>query len=74
MTPAAKLAKLALDRIMNLKKYRVRLRMAEFSGHGVMPFDLTIRNDIATVDLLATDMQDARRQVSEYFGSSDWVD
>ena len=74
MTPAAKLAKQAIDRVMNLKQYRVRLRMAEFSGYGVMPFDLTIRNDIATVDLLATDMQDARRQVSEYFGSSDWVD
>jgi len=71
---SAILAKQAIDRVMNLKKYRVRLKLDEFEGFGVVPFDLKIRAGIATVELLATDMDDAKRQVSAYFKSDDWVD
>lgn len=71
---SAKLAAQLIERVKNLKKHTVMLKIDGFTGHGPVPFDLKITKGLATVTVLATDMLDAKRQVSAYFGSDDWVD
>ena len=64
---SAKLAKEAIDRIMNLKSYTVSVPVEEgWLPHGVVPFNIKIKDCIATVTLPALSKAEAKRKLQDY--------
>jgi hypothetical protein len=67
MPHPADITKQVLDRIMKLKEYTVRIRVEEgWLPHGVVPFDIKIKNCIATVKIPALSKSEAQQKVQDY--------
>jgi hypothetical protein len=67
MPHPADITKQVLDRIMKLKEYTVRIRVEEgWLPHGVVPFDIKIKNCIATVKIPALSKAEAQQKVQDY--------
>ena len=73
MPHPADITKQVLDRIMKLKEYTVRIRVEEgWLPHGVVPFDIKIKNCIATVKIPALSKSEAQQKVQDYIdGNND---
>jgi hypothetical protein len=57
-----------MNRIKNLKEFTVTMEIPEdFSFRGVIPYDMTISKNIATITLVAVDEKEANEKVYEYF-------
>jgi hypothetical protein len=64
-----------LDRLMNLKEFTVSVPVEEnWIPNGVVPFDIKIKNGIATVTVPALTEDEARSKITAYFNSSDSED
>lgn len=67
MSQSADITKQILDRIMNLKSYTVSVPVEEgWLPHGVVPFDIKIKNCIATVTLPALSRKEAKQKLQDY--------
>lgn len=74
MQKPSDIAKQVIDRVMNLKEFTVKVRVEDnWTPNGMVPFDIKIKNNIATVKIPALTKIEAKQKVSEYFGSDDWV-
>lgn len=74
MPHPADLTKQVIDRLMNLKEFTVKVRVEDnWLPNGVAPFNIHIKNNIATVKIPALNKKEAREKVAEYFGSDDFV-
>lgn len=72
---SAKLAKEAIDRIMKLKEFTVRVPVEEgWLPHGVVPFNITIKKGIATVTVPALNKSEAHQIVEAYIKGVDDTD
>lgn len=57
-----------MSRIKNLKQFTVTMEVPEeFSFNGVIPYDMTISENVAIVRLVAVDEKEANEKVYEYF-------
>ena len=64
------LTKTVIDRLMNLKEFTVKVPVERgWLPNGVVPFDIKIKNGIATVTLPALTSTEAREKVLDYFRS-----
>ena len=62
------LTKSVIDRLMNLREFTVKVPVEQgWLPNGVVPFDIKIKNSIATVTLPALTSTEAREKVLEYF-------
>jgi len=67
MKTYADVTKDTINRLMNLKEYTVSVPVEEgWLPFGVVPFDIKIKNCIATVTLPALNEQEARQKVLDY--------
>ena len=67
MPHPADITKQVLDRIMKLKSYTVSVPVEEgWLPHGVVPFDIKIKNCIATVKIPALSKSEAQQKVQDY--------
>ena len=61
-----------INRLMNLKEFTVSVPVEEnWMPNGVVPFDIKIKNGIATVTIPALTEDEARSKIIAYFNSSD---
>lgn len=57
-----------MSRIKNLKQFTVTMEVPDkFSFNGVIPYDMTISENVAIVRLVAVDEKEANEKVYEYF-------
>ena len=68
------ITKQVIDRLMNLKEYTIKVRVEDnWLPVGIVPFNIHIKDNIATVSLPALNEDEAKEKVSEYFGSDDFI-
>ena len=61
-----------IDRLMNLKEFTVSVPVEEnWMPNGVVPFDIKIKNGIATVTIPALTKAEAHSKIEAYFNSSE---
>lgn len=66
------LTKQIIDRLMNLQEFTVSVPVEEgWMPNGVVPFDIKIKNGIATVTVPALTEAEARSKIVAYFNSSE---
>jgi hypothetical protein len=67
--------KQVMTRLMNLKEFTVTVPVEEnWMPNGVVPFDIKIKNGIATVSVPALTEAEARSKITAYFSSSNEED
>jgi hypothetical protein len=75
MSHPANLTQKVIERMMNLKEFTVSVPVEEnWLPNGVVPFDIKIKNGIATVSIPALNEDEARSKAIAYFSSSDLED
>jgi hypothetical protein len=68
------LTKKVIDRLMNLKEFTVKVRVEDnWTPVGIVPFNIHIKANIATVTIPALTEDEAKEKVAEYFGSDDFI-
>ena len=66
------LTKQIIDRLMNLQEFTVSVPVEEgWMPNGVVPFDIKIKNGIATVTVPALTEAEAHSKIVAYFNSSE---
>jgi hypothetical protein len=64
-----------IDRLMNLQEFTVSIPVEEnWMPNGVVPFDIRIKNGLATVSVPALTEDEARSKIIAYFNGSDQED
>jgi hypothetical protein len=65
----------AIERMMNLQEFTVTVPVEDgWLPNGVVPFDIRIKNGLATVSIPALTETEARSKIIAYFDSSDRED
>ena len=68
------ITKQVIDRLMNLKEFTLKVRVEDnWLPVGIVPFNIHIKDNIATVSIPALSEAEAKEKVAEYFGSDDFV-
>ena len=69
------ITKQIIDRLMNLQEFTVSVPVEEnWMPNGVVPFDIRIKNGIATVTVPALTEAEARSKIIAYFNSNEEED
>ncbi len=64
--------KQVLERLMNLQEFTVTVPVEEnWMPNGVVPFDISIKNGLATVAIPALTEEEARSRIVAYFNSNE---
>jgi hypothetical protein len=75
MKTAADYTQEIISRAQQMRSYKVRLRVDDgWLPMGRVPFDIHIKNGVATLTVVAESMESAREQASVYMESDDWCD
>jgi hypothetical protein len=62
----------AIERLMNLQEFTVTVPVEEnWMPNGVVPFDIRIKNGLATVTIPALTEAEARSKIVAYFNSNE---
>jgi hypothetical protein len=65
----------AIERMMNLQEFTVTVPVNDgWLPNGVVPFDIRIKNGLATVRVPALTETEARSRITAYFSASDQED
>ena len=75
MTQFSNLTQQTIDRLMNLKEFTVSVPVEDgWLPNGVVPFDIKIKNGLATVTVPALTEDEAHSKIVAYFNSSNEED
>ena len=75
MKTAADYTQEIIARAQQMRSYKVRLRVDNgWLPMGRVPFDIHIKDGVATLTVVAESMESAREQASVYMESDDWCD
>jgi hypothetical protein len=75
MKTAADYTQEIISRAQQMRSYKVRLRVDDgWLPMGRVPFDIHIKDGVATLTIVAESMESAREQASVYMESDDWCD
>jgi hypothetical protein len=75
MPQFSNLTEQTINRLMNLKEFTVSVPVEEnWMPNGVVPFDIKIKNGLATVSIPALTEAEARSKITAYFSSSNEED
>jgi hypothetical protein len=65
----------AIERMMNLREFTITVPVEDgWLPNGVVPFDIRIKNSLATVTIPALTEDEARSKIIAYFSSSNEQD
>ena len=66
------LAQQAIERMMNLQEFTITVPVEDgWLPNGVVPFDIRIKNGLATVAIPALTEEEARSRIVAYFNSNE---
>ena len=69
------MTKQVIDRLMQLQEFTITVPVEDgWLPNGVVPFDIKIKNGLATVTIPALTEDEARSKIIEYFSSNDLED
>jgi hypothetical protein len=72
MPQFSNLTEQTINRLMNLKEFTVSVPVEEnWMPNGVVPFDIKIKNGIATVSVPALTEAEARSKIIAYFNNNE---
>lgn len=75
MKTAAEYTQEIITRAQQMRSYRVRLRVDDgWLPMGRVPFDIHIKNGIATLTIIAETLESAKEQAAVYMESDDWCE
>jgi hypothetical protein len=75
MPHPADVTKQVIDRMMNLQEFTVSVPVEDgWLPRGRVPFDIKIKNGIATVNVPALTESEARSKITAYFNNSNEED
>jgi hypothetical protein len=75
MPHSADLTQQVIERMMNLREFTITVPVEDgWLPNGVVPFDIRIKNGLATVTIPALTEDEARSKIIAYFNSSDEED
>jgi hypothetical protein len=75
MPHSADLTRQVIERMMNLQEFTITVPVEDgWLPNGVVPFDIRIKNGLATVTIPALTEDEARSKIIAYFNSSDEED
>jgi hypothetical protein len=75
MPHPADVTKQVIERMMNLQEFTVTVPVEDgWLPNGVVPFDIKIKNGLATVSIPALTEAEARSKITAYFNASDTED
>ena len=75
MKTAAEYTQEIISRAQQMRSYKVKLRVDDgWLPMGPVPFDIHIKNGIATVTIVAESIESARQQAAVYMESDDWYE
>jgi hypothetical protein len=75
MPHSADLTQQVIERMMNLREFTITVPVEDgWLPNGVVPFDIRIKNGLATVTIPALTEDEARSKIIAYFNSSDKED
>jgi hypothetical protein len=75
MPHSADLTQQVIERMMNLREFTITVPVEDgWLPNGVVPFDIRIKNGLATVTIPALTEDEARSKIRAYFNSSDEED
>jgi hypothetical protein len=64
-----------IRRAQTMRSFSVRMRVDDdWIPHGQVPFNIHIKDGVATLTIVADSMESARNQAAEYMKSDDWCD
>ena len=74
MSNPSDITKQVIDRLMKLKEFTIKVRVEDnWTPNGVVPFNIKIKDNIATVKIPALNRKEAKEKAAEFFGSDDFV-
>jgi len=72
MTSFNHTTKQIIDRLMNLQEFTVTVPVEEnWMPNGIVPFDISIKNGLATVRIPALTQAEAHSKIVAYFNSNE---
>jgi hypothetical protein len=75
MKNAAEYTKEIIARAQSMRSYKVKVRVDDgWLPTGPVPFDIHIKNGIATLTIIAESLDNARQLASVYMESDDWYE
>ena len=73
MKSAATITQETIFRAQKMRSFKIKLRVNDgWLPMGRVPFDIHIKDGIATLTIIAETIEDARNQASVYMESDDW--
>lgn len=73
MKSAATITQETISRAQKMRSFKIKLRVNDgWLPMGRVPFDIHIKDGIATLTIIAETIEDARNQASVYMESDDW--
>ena len=75
MKTAAAITKEIISKAKSMRSYKVRLRVDDgWLPMGRVPFDIHIKDGIATLTIIADSIESAKEQASIFMESDDWCE
>jgi hypothetical protein len=75
MKTAAEYTQELIAQAQKMRSYSVRVRVDDgWLPMGRVPFDIHIKNGVATLTIIAESLESARGQAAAYMESDDWCD
>lgn len=75
MKSAADLTKEIITKAQTMRSYKVKMRIDDgWLPMGPVPFDIHIKNGVATLTVIAESIDIAKQQASVYMESDDWCE
>lgn len=73
MKTAADITRELIGRAQSMRSFKIRLRIDDgWLPMGRVPFDIHIKDGIATLTIIAESLADAQSQAAAYMESDDW--
>jgi|LakMenE18May11ns_1017448.scaffolds.fasta_scaffold8603828_2 hypothetical protein len=64
-----------IQRAQTMRSFKVKLRVDDgWLPQGPVPYNIHIKDGVATLTVVADSMESARNQAAEYMKSDDWCD
>jgi len=72
---ARELTENIIRKAQTMRNFSVRMRVDDgWLPHGPVPFNIHIKNGVATLTIVADSMESAQQQAADYMKSDDWCD
>ena len=75
MKQAKEITSSLIKQAQKMRLFKIKVRVEDnWLPMGRVPFNIKIKNNIATVEVIAESISDAKHQVEAYFETDDWIE